>query len=106
VGAKLVRDRIEELPWRAEQEKKYLRPVRGVAEHVRLLRRKILEEVGELISASTPDEAVEEAADVMEAMAAYLSLTGVVDTDVVNLIRDKKYNERGGFEQGIVYEGQ
>ena len=106
MGAKLVRDRIEELPWRAEQEKKYLRLVTSTEEHIRLLRQKILEKLGELFSAESPLKAAEEAADVMEAMAVYLSLLGVEDTDVVNLIRDKKYDERGGFQIGVVYEGQ
>lgn len=106
MGAKLVRGRVQDLPWRAESEKQYVRKVVDPAEHIRLLRQKILEEVGEMFAAPSPENAAHEAADVLEAIAAYLTLIGLKDNNQVNLLREAKFEARGGFFEGIVYEGQ
>lgn len=110
MGAKLVRDRIGELSWRYEQAKAGLRPVRDRAEHLRLLRMKLLEEVGELVSAETENEQLDEIVDVFEVLLAWLQVAPAepwVGEHLAWLIAaaDEKHAERGGFEVGTAWEG-
>ena len=107
MGTKLVRDRIGTLVWSIEEAKVGLRPVVSVDEHKRLLLMKLLEEAGELVAAQTPEERLEEAADVLEVLCSILEVfDGKVSsiTDIVAMTR-QKYTERGGFEIGTVWEG-
>lgn len=105
---KLVRDRISDVPWDNDDNKKYLRPVTGLAEHLALLRDKCEEELHEVLDAESPEEALAEAGDLLQALLTYLVLIGAstpheVADDLVNLA-NRKAMQRGGFENGTVYE--
>jgi predicted house-cleaning noncanonical NTP pyrophosphatase (MazG superfamily) len=122
MGARLVRDRIGELEWGFPEAKAGLRPVVGIEEHRQLLIRKLLEEVGEFLAApaSSINERFDEAADILAVLVAMLRLEDelqvhdgrqadcwnviVYDAEIVTRAR-RKWQERGGFELGMVWEG-
>lgn len=103
MGARLVRDRIGDLPWRYGDAKAALRPVRDMDEHIDLLHRKLLEEAGELMYATSREEMAGEAADLIEAITALCTLRGV-DIEQVERVRLAKYSQRGGFDRGTVWD--
>lgn len=107
MGKKLARDRIFDVPWRDEETKegirRYTRPVADAEEHGKLLRQKLLEEVGELVVADSPDEFLDEAADVFEVLRALVMLAGF-DMNHFYEVADDKRDARGGFSQGLVWE--
>jgi predicted house-cleaning noncanonical NTP pyrophosphatase (MazG superfamily) len=116
MGIKLVRDRIHEVKWRHDKLKKYLRPTKDVVEHHQLLVQKLLEEVGEFLAASNQEERAQEAADVLEVLIAFLMQNhyaryneeidrAIVIASIMNAM-NKKFNERGGFDEGAVYVGE
>jgi len=107
MGAKLVRDRIGDLAWSIEEAKVGLRPVASTDEHKRLLLMKLLEEVGELVAATTPLERLEEAADIFEVLCSILDVFDRQEssTKMFMAMAKQKYTERGGFDIGTVWEG-
>lgn len=66
-----------------------------------LLFAKLQEEIGELLAATSDDEALEEIADVFEVLAALASRHGADETETLSK-RAAKHEARGGFDQGIV----
>lgn len=107
MGARLVRDRIGELEhWSIPEAKAGLRPVADREEHRRLLVQKLLEEVGEFIVTETYQNAIEEAADVLEVLCSFLEVyhgNGNPLRRVIDRLQ-AKYAERGGFEIGTAWE--
>jgi predicted house-cleaning noncanonical NTP pyrophosphatase (MazG superfamily) len=94
---KLVRDRVAEVD---TSEGLTYRPVVDHDEHVRRLRAKLVEEVGEYLI----DPSVGELADVIEAAESLATVDlGVSIVDVWNAIREK-HDDRGGFTEGTVME--
>jgi len=107
MGAKLVRDRIGDIPWRDEASKAALRPVTDTEEYQRLLLMKLLEEAGELVAAQTFPERLDETADILEVLCSMLYVFDARQ-DSLNEIIEKmrqKHAERGGFEHGTAWEG-
>lgn len=107
---KLVRDNVPNLnaaglltPRPGSDRSQYsFRPVAGPEEHMLLLKLKLAEEVGEVLSAPTRAEMIAELGDlrdVIEALEERLNIT-VEDFDV----RNAKYDRLGGFEDGWVLE--
>ena len=95
---KLVRDRIPEIIHKAGKT-----PVTAKIpdeEMPAALRKKLTEEVSELLSADGPREICEETADVLEVLEALCAREGVAWADVLAL-RARKREKRGGFEDGI-----
>jgi predicted house-cleaning noncanonical NTP pyrophosphatase (MazG superfamily) len=104
MGAKLIRDNMADIPWRHETAKDSIRPVHDLGEHAALLVAKLLEEVGELLSATgNPKLACEEAADIEEVLFALMRLHDVHVVDIERA-RVRKRRERGGFDRGLVWE--
>jgi len=66
-----------------------------------LLRRKIWEEVDELMRARKREKIVEESADVLETVEAYCALHGITMEEVMKAKR-QKLKEKGGFEKKFV----
>jgi predicted house-cleaning noncanonical NTP pyrophosphatase (MazG superfamily) len=106
VGAKLVRDRMGDIPWQDEGAKKYLRPVKDAIEHFNLLHLKLMEEVGELMIAESPSAMAEELGDiyeVLDAMVAFVNEDLGQPGSVREIVR-RKHAERGGFTEGLVFD--
>lgn len=95
---KLVRDRIPELfPDAGEYGK-------GRPEHLdRLLMAKVVEEVAEVFGADSAESLTEEIADVIEALVAFAFHVGVTEEEIDKVRRLKRY-QRGGFEEGWIFE--
>lgn len=66
-----------------------------------LLFAKLQEEVGELLGATTDDEALDEIADISEVLAALASRHGA-DEAQMRARQSAKRDDRGGFDRGIV----
>ncbi|HZO70040.1 MAG TPA: hypothetical protein VFB74_34020 [Kribbellaceae bacterium] len=101
---KLIRDNLADAPWEFLPEgKRFVRPINDRAEHLSLLRRKILEEAGELFEADSPNARAREAGDILQALEDYLSLSG---TDIFEALeaKQRKYEQRGGFRKGTVWD--
>jgi predicted house-cleaning noncanonical NTP pyrophosphatase (MazG superfamily) len=98
VAGKLVRDKIPDVI-RASGVEPRTR-VADDAEYRRLLRDKLVEEVGEFLDSDDPAEL----ADVFEVVLALAATLGV-DCDGLEALRSRKLVERGGFGQRIVWLG-
>ncbi|SHF89915.1 nucleoside triphosphate pyrophosphohydrolase [Streptoalloteichus hindustanus] len=101
-AGKLVRDRIPEIIRRSGSE-----PVTYTAdpeEYHRRLRDKLGEEVAEFLAADDETTAAEELADVLEVVRALAANLGV-DPDQLELIRQAKAAERGGFADRVIWTG-
>lgn len=61
------------------------------------LKVKLLEEANEVCAATSKEELLEELADVVEVIHAFCDLNGVALEDVL-AIRERKFQERGGFQ--------
>lgn len=98
---KLVRDNIpdiianngEESVTRVLENKKYKLE----------LYKKLLEEANEVINSKSPDETIEELADVLEILRAIAKLNGKELDDIIE-VADQKKSKRGGFEKRIFLE--
>lgn len=106
MGAKLLRDNIFSAPWSDEETKdgirRYTRPVKNVQEHIKLLRSKLGEELGELLTAEG-DELLDEAADVYELLICLLAKEGY-DLAKLQEHASSKRSIRGGFIKGLVWD--
>ncbi len=93
---KLVRDKIPEI---IEEDGKWClcRKTKSKEEHVHFLKEKIIEEVDEFIC----DPSYEEAADVLEVLLSFCSLSNL-DFEKVLLAAENKREKNGGFQKGIV----
>jgi predicted house-cleaning noncanonical NTP pyrophosphatase (MazG superfamily) len=92
---KLVRDKIPEFI-RNSGEEPSIRIVHG-EELDTLLRRKIVEESGELLESGE----IEEIIDIYEALDALLALRSI-DLGLLEIMKQAKRLSRGGFDRGIV----
>lgn len=94
---KLVRDKIPEII-----RNKGTEPVIHVAseeEYRQKLKEKLLEEVGEFNEAESP----EEMADVLEVIDAIMEFSGFKKEEI-EVIKNKKAKERGGFKNRIILD--
>jgi len=95
---KLVRDRVPSI---IQDRAEDIEVVHVSGEDlVDLLRAKIVEEATELLFADS-DSSIEEAADVYEALVAFLDSSDIVWSDLV-AVANRKREMRGGFNDGIV----
>jgi predicted house-cleaning noncanonical NTP pyrophosphatase (MazG superfamily) len=92
---KLIRDRTPGLLPNST------RPVHDLEEFQILLQSKLMEEAAETAAATSTEEFVEEAADIIEVITALCSVYSVTMLEILTA-RDKKYLEKGAFEKGIV----
>lgn len=92
---KLVRDKIPEII--AESGKSCDTIIINNDELKEYLERKLYEEVEEYVEAKN----IEELADIMEVLYGLANSLGYSEEDL-NEVRNRKYNERGGFKEGIV----
>ncbi len=96
-NSKLVRDKIPEII-RADGREPVVHS--ADAEEYRMrLRAKLEEEVAEFLR----DENVEELADILEVLHALAKQVGA-DKDELEMVREKKFQKRGGFEKRIVLD--
>ena len=96
---KLVRNRIPEL----YPQHDYHQAGSGSAELVLLLRLKLAEEVGEVLSAPTRDALIAELADLDEVLIALRRAEGISLSELT-LARAEKGADRGTFSEGWVLE--
>ena len=94
---KLVRDRIPELIQKSGSQ--YDITTLSETEYRQALKDKLLEEAQE-VAQSSPDELVQELADLLEVIAALMEAHGIEDEHIL-LERDHKRTEKGGFEHKI-----
>ncbi len=102
---KLIRDGLADQAiwsWFTDGHR-FVRPVKNTGEHVDLLRRKLIEECGELVVAGDYPAIVEEAADVLAVLRAVVAVHGGGWADV-EMQEVAKRQARGGFEQGTVWD--
>jgi len=95
---KLVRDKIPEII--AANGERCTYKTLDDAAYKNELRRKLLEEVNEYLEATTDKDAAEELADITEMIHALAELHGKSFADV-EVIRQKKRAERGGFKEKL-----
>lgn len=95
---KLIRDKILEII-RAAGEKPYWRILNG-KEYLREIKKKILEEVKELIEANDKKGIVDEIVDIQELTDVLISETGLTKSEIQKeqKIKNKK---RGGFKKKL-----
>lgn len=91
---KLVRDRIPEI---IEESGKHCETrILSKEEHFEYLNKKLGEELNEYLESGD----IEELVDLEEVLRGILFLKGI-DYQEFDAIRQKKFDERGGFEKGI-----
>ena len=99
--SKLVRDKIPDII-RSKGEVPITRKVTGLALRAALIE-KLDEEVAEFHAASGRREIMEELADIVEVVKAIAdTYDGVASLEQIRLI---KRRDRGGFREGIIWEG-
>ena len=98
MSGKLVRDKIPEIIRRAGKEP--ITRVLNQEEYLSELDRKLDEEVAEYQS----DKSLEEMADILEVVYALCEARGY-SIDELMAVKQKKRDERGGFEDKIYWEG-
>jgi predicted house-cleaning noncanonical NTP pyrophosphatase (MazG superfamily) len=101
MGTRLVRDRALD-NWVVPGAEHQVRPVHDHAEHLDLLRRKLLEEATEVAFEPGPGLA-KELADLLEVAEALAGASGITWAQVVR-IKAKRWDETGGFSRGMVWE--
>lgn len=94
----LVRDCMK---WKVHNVQPYVRQVRSDQELLMLLKKKLLEEVGELLTAPRRQEVLEELADIQQVLRLYANLHRYSTTQVEEA-RKAKWQEKGGFGGGVV----
>jgi predicted house-cleaning noncanonical NTP pyrophosphatase (MazG superfamily) len=97
---KLIRDKLPDLVFAKEGRSMdvYIEPSNEV--YIQLLKLKLIEEATEVREATSHEHLVEELADVLEVLKALCEAVGAEES--VFEAREKKFNERGGFEKKIV----
>lgn len=107
---KLVRDNIPSII-EADGRTPETRVVKDKQAHIKVLKKKLDEEVKELkqeltvfhnpnLDSVCKEKLTEEMADVLEVLAAITELTGI-ETEYLFAIADQKRKERGGFMAGV-----
>lgn len=102
MGAKLIRDKLKDSPELAEGAGKYIRKVQDDDEHHRLLVAKLFEEIGELMIAVSNEELLEEWIDIYTVVMKLIKLN--FDKEKFYEEYEKKYNEKGGYDEGWVWD--
>src|ERR1035437_9736263 len=102
VIAKLVRDKIPEVI-RKDGREPIVRTISGEVLDV-ALNAKLIEEHKEFLAASDSKEKLEELADILEVVFGLTKKIGATKEDLF-AVCDKKRAARGGFEQGVFFEG-
>lgn len=99
---KLVRDHIPEIIMKSGKiaNTKILSNEEFIAE----LRKKAHEELSEYMEASTDKDSIEELADLLEIIHSLAAIHGTT-FDELEKVREKKANERGGFDKRIFLIG-
>jgi predicted house-cleaning noncanonical NTP pyrophosphatase (MazG superfamily) len=95
---KLVRDRIPEII--ASTGKDCSTRILNEEEYISELKRKSFEELNEYVNAENENDAVEELADLLEIIHALAESHGAT-IDEVERVRQRKFEERGGFRERI-----
>lgn len=67
------------------------------------LKNKLIEESQEVCDTHERQEIIDELADVLEAVSGLCKAYGILHTEVEQA-KERKYNERGGFEKGLYIE--
>lgn len=94
---KLVRDKIPNII--EATGKKYDIHIASKDEHIELLQKKLQEEVNEYLE----DNNLEELADIMEVVFGLANMHGCSIEELMKK-REEKFEERGGFKEGVVLE--
>jgi predicted house-cleaning noncanonical NTP pyrophosphatase (MazG superfamily) len=94
---KLVRDKIPEVIERSG--KKFDIHTASKEEYAKLLEEKLKEEVNEYLK----DKNLEELSDVMEVLIGLANMLGYSEEELMKK-RLEKFEDRGGFKEGIVLE--
>lgn len=97
---KLIRDKIPEI---AEKEGRTLNISQAeLYELESYFKQKLLEETNEVLSAKNPKELIEELADLSQVLEDMLEIQGI--RSQVFRVKYAKFEERGGFTNGILLE--
>lgn len=99
---KLIRDKIPELI-RASGRVPRVSALSPAA-YVTALQAKLHEEAAELVAASSTEDVVEEAADIIEVIAAIVAEHGATLDNVIDVARAKRAR-RGGFDKRLWLHG-
>jgi predicted house-cleaning noncanonical NTP pyrophosphatase (MazG superfamily) len=102
MGARLVRDRALE-NWVVPGAERQVRPVTNKAEHLQLLRQKLLEECGEVIFAWRHEELTREIGDVLSVLQSLAERVGISWGEVLQLQHERDL-KGGSFVRGLVWE--
>jgi len=94
---KLVRDKIPEIIKQAGKQCEIA--TLGDRDYQEALREKLIEEATEVANAS-PEELIQELADLYEVIDALLIATGI-DEETIRAQQKQKQEERGGFQRKI-----
>lgn len=94
---KLVRDKIPEIVRNSGNQCETT--TLSKIDYIKALHQKLVEEANEVAIAS-PEELVQELADVMEVMDALIAATGI-KLDTVKEIQTQKRSQRGGFDNRV-----
>ena len=98
---KLVRDKIPlKIKLNGETPKYHTLSVEEFREAIKV---KLLEEVNELLKATTKDEMIEELADIMEVIEWVRKTEEITEYDVLKM-KHNKYLKNGGFFERIFLE--
>ncbi len=92
---KLWRDKLVDL-MNQNQSKIHYKKLNN-QEFIEQLKIKLLEEAQEVCYTNTKEDLIEELADILELISAFCTVQNITFQDIIN-IKNKKYNERGGFE--------
>jgi phosphoribosyl-ATP pyrophosphohydrolase len=74
-----------------------------MAEHLMLLRAKMLEEAGEVIFAGGQEEILKELADLVTVAMSYAHVRGLRWSEVLDMVQQRNA-EVGSFDKGMVWE--
>ncbi|MFS0556885.1 phosphoribosyl-ATP pyrophosphohydrolase [Brevibacillus sp. 179-C9.3 HS] len=99
---KLVRDKIPQII--ESNGKQCSVRVLDDAKNDAALKIKMQEELNEFLEATEPGQQMEELADLLEVVYAFVQNKGV-GLEELERIRQEKYVERGGFQQRIFLQG-
>ena len=99
---KLVRDRIPEIATARGETMRY-QTVAGKDLYM-WLKRKLVEEAYEIAAVDSDQELTEEIGDLLEVVDALIDVSDL-KRDAIGKSMQDKYNERGGFREGVVLLG-
>ena len=95
---KLIRDKIVDIALSSGETLKTR--ISNGGELTQFLKNKIVEEANEVFLSGTKEEITEELADLLTVIKAFGDHLGIEDN--IFEAAEKKYEERGGFEKGII----